>query len=574
MTQSSVLKIYEIFRSRKIASTFFILTNRELHKVNQKMYVKILQGYVYKNDTIRIISEDEGSGIEFEVVEEEIDEEDMLYDYNDYIYTKYNLLPFLTDTLPYQNKIIDILPDSVTPKLTGRILYKTRINNTTASQYLFFILKINDELIKAIVWKENLKYSSLNVGDCVAITKFRVGKGYPAQGHIEFNEFSEMAFFNIKEISINEMYKLEDIGPETSLKIENEPEFYNISGFISYRSVLNRRHHHGYSEYYLLNVDNKQVMLFYNSDLDFYDIEAGNKIEINNLRRIQRKKSTIFVSTIFTQFKYENIAEYDEFCSSFLYETPIKRKNDEIDEDIKRKKRKDSVANMTNEDMTHSMDEGTVMLNLEIITPEPKNNDNKNLAQEIYKIKNETLSIPSNEHKICSKQSGNSCRENEGNVSNEKNFIDGAYGFLPDSIFQDDEKAIVIDNKNISATPFFVPKKIRLEDLEECANKLVINESDKFIVEVKILDVVDLRESNGYCVNYIDTNCIKKQFPLTVQVENDFSFYIFDNFFTGEKNDLHDKIYDCIGKECNVIIHLFKATIDHVIFSISDIQIK
>lgn len=108
--------------------------------------------------------------------------------------------------------------------------------------------------------------------------------------------------------------------------MEDTTFFYSVSGFIKYRSVLNRRNHHGLVEYYLLSVGDKKVMLFYNSDLEFYNIEAGNRIEITNLRMLTRKGETFYISTVFTQFKYENITEPNELCSTFLHETPIKRK--------------------------------------------------------------------------------------------------------------------------------------------------------------------------------------------------------------------------------------------------------
>ena len=88
MTENTYLKVLEIFRSKKIPSTFFILTKKDLYKVNQNLYAKILQGYVYKYDIIYITDNNKENGIKFETVENgtESDTSEFKYDYTFTIY--------------------------------------------------------------------------------------------------------------------------------------------------------------------------------------------------------------------------------------------------------------------------------------------------------------------------------------------------------------------------------------------------------------------------------------------------------------------------------------------------------
>lgn len=563
MTENTYLKVLEIFRSKKIPSTFFILTKKDLYKVNQNLYAKILQGYVYKYDIIYITDNNKENGIKFETVENgtESDTSEFKYDYLDYIYHKYTLLPFITDTLPYYDKEVDFLPESIKPVISGKIIYKTRINVTNTSQYLFFILETDNELFKIIIWKENLKYSSLNVGDFIGITKFRAGKGYPPQGHIEHNEFSEMGFFNVKELTVHELFKLPGLNTKETFK--NIEHFKNISGFIKYRSVLNRKSNHGYSEYYLLMVEDVKVVLFYNSDLNFYNIEAGNRIEITNLRQITRQNATFYISTIFTQFKYEDINEFNELCSTFLHETPYKRKHEDIFEDDTQQKRSKnscmndkntdleintSLINLSNEDVMHLIDDNTVTVNLEVVTP-----DTKMSPDIIENIKSQ---------------------KQNNTILSENTFIESAFGFLPDSFDDFEESFDIINSQKFTLTHFFCPKQIKLEELETYCNRLVINESDKFLISAKIKDINDHKEFSDYYISYVNTNCIENQYPITINIENYKDFFLFENFFAKECDDVYKNISTCIGRECDIILHVFRASIDLVIYNVSNIRFK
>ncbi|KAK6089965.1 hypothetical protein P3W45_001011 [Vairimorpha bombi] len=594
-----IYKVFDIFRSRTLPNTFLILVHDNLLKVNTSMYEKLLKGYVYKYDTIKIIEEDKGSGIIFEIVEDKCDDT-LSYQYLDYIYNKYNLLPFLTDTLPYYQEEVEKISNTNKNGLVGRIKYKTRINHKNNKYYLFYILQIDDELVKGMIWKENFRYSSLKINDEVLITKYRQSKGYLNQGHIENNEFSELSYFDIREITITELYLINEKGGEKdginkgsmnkgsinkgnmnkgsinkesmneesinkesinkesmneesmneeSMNEESMNEesinkgsmnkkdgnnfdkiFSDISGVIKYRSVLNRRNHYGYSEYYLLNVEDKKIILFYNSDLDFYKIEAGNKIKIRNLKETNRNGFIFYISTIFTQFEYENINEMDERCSTFLYES-----------DIKRVKKEDNTIDGANTDFS---------------------NDN----------------MTNDESRI---------RRNQNDSSN---MVDNSELFDDININNDDIRQILNDSSVVINLEITTPSKRKIEineenvfkyiekELESFCNKLVINESDKFIVEGRVQSIEKFNEE--YSIRYIDTGDIKEQYPIIVNIENNISFYIFGNFFTGEveyedliKNIPCD-IKECEDQEFIFILHVFRASIEHVIYSISGMYKK
>jgi hypothetical protein len=637
-----IYKVFDIFRSRTLPNTFLILVHDNLLKVNTSMYEKLLKGYVYKYDTIKIIEEDKGSGIIFEIVEDKCDDT-LSYQYLDYIYNKYNLLPFLTDTLPYYQEEVEKISNTNKNGLVGRIKYKTRINHKNNKYYLFYILQIDDELVKGMIWKENFRYSSLKINDEVLITKYRQSKGYLNQGHIENNEFSELSYFDIREITITELYLINEKGGEKdginkgsmnkgsinkgnmnkgsinkesmneesinkesinkesmneesmneesmneeSMNEESMNEesinkgsmnkkdgnnfdkiFSDISGVIKYRSVLNRRNHYGYSEYYLLNVEDKKIILFYNSDLDFYKIEAGNKIKIRNLKETNRNGFIFYISTIFTQFEYENINEMDERCSTFLYESDIKRVKKE-DNTIDGANTDFSNDNMTNDESRirrNQNDSSNMVDNSELFDDININND------DIRQILNDSSVVINLEITTPSK------RKIEINEENVFKYIESGYGFLPDSLDTYKDKEENINNKKYTNSFFFPPKKVSLEELESFCNKLVINESDKFIVEGRVQSIEKFNEE--YSIRYIDTGDIKEQYPIIVNIENNISFYIFGNFFTGEveyedliKNIPCD-IKECEDQEFIFILHVFRASIEHVIYSISGMYKK
>ncbi|EOB12860.1 hypothetical protein NBO_353g0002 [Nosema bombycis CQ1] len=266
----------------------------ELKKAKTSLAEKLRKGEIFKGDFV-IIKDETSEGVDMEVCEEEGEAYDGVLNYVEYIYGAEKYLPFLNDTLPYCETPIESVPaqkvsssthssnntifhhslNAIPNPLIGKVVYKTRINYTNLKYYFFMILQINNELLKVFIWRENIKYSALKVGDIVGLQKYRVSKGYQGLSCLDYNRFSEAAYFDTKEVTGIELVKF-----DTEIDCKAKSFLPSIEGFISYKSVLTRRNHGGLDEYYLLVVNNEPVVLFFNSDLKFYEIEAGNYIKI------------------------------------------------------------------------------------------------------------------------------------------------------------------------------------------------------------------------------------------------------------------------------------------------------
>lgn len=573
-----IYKVFEIFRQ---STNFFILTSDGPKRVHSSLNDSICKGYIFKDDYINIdketdtgilftvvntdelskaynveakkiknnetnnnsdvIKNDENTKnekkTEVETIEDITIQENFEYNLLDYYYTTHNFLPYLTDVLPYYTNIVTTKSNSTKSK-RGIIKYKSRINLANNKAYFFYILNCDDKLIKGMIWKENFKFSYFEIGDEVEIFKYRQSKGFQNHGHIEINEFSELVYFNIDEITISEMTLVKKNNDE---KLKNNTSYeekhidllkninHTVKGVIYYTSMLNKKKGSNYLDYYLLDVENKKVILFYNSDLSFYNIEAGNIIEIKNLRKIQRSGYDLYISTIFTQFKYEIITQLKEECSSFLYED--------------NKKRKLSI-NCENEKNDSSLDEEFIKR----VKRETNENINKD-EEETYVRLNITHS----------------------SIQGNKVFIEKGFGFIPDDLDSINDCNEIIDNVSYVVHPFFIPNKISLLELEERCNKLVINESDKFILEATVLGI---EEEEDFNIEYVDSDEIKRHYPVKVTVEGNIDFYIFNNFFIPNNliEDIKTKVDESIGRRHFFIIHAFRDSIDNVLFCISEMK--
>ncbi|KAF9763274.1 hypothetical protein NGRA_1377 [Nosema granulosis] len=579
----SKFQILEIFRTPTKDFEFVLLLLKDkpqLIKVGPKSSSKLSKGQVYKNDIIKITNETP-EGIDFELVSGNAVESHSV-NIIDYIYGTEKHLPFLNDTLPYHQTSLPLCDveqlnastysynntlfynalGTLTTPLVGRIAYKTRINTTNSAAlkyYFFMILEINNELLKVVIWRENIKFSFLKVGDVIGLQKYRINKGYSGLLCLDYNRFSEAAYFDCKEVTGTDIVKFNTVLPKNNHK----SILTDIKGFISYKSVINRRCHGFLDEYYLLVVDGKPVVLFYNSDSVFYDLEAGNQIEISNLREVERAGFVFFISTIFTQIQFNKITELDEVCSSFLYEgkKPAKRQHEE---DGGNKKRKTAHNEIFSQSSEKDSTEVSFLQN-------PKDKKIADVVDE-------------NIHEVF---------ENGGALL-ANNFVEVAVGFIPDNfdsvedVFREEKE--MLNNKEYTVPMFLRPIKSTVNELKD--RELIINEVSKWLIQAELCEVdfsnfnewEEPKLNTGVCISYIENGAIKEQLPAFIKIKDDTEMicYLMPNYFTGETNlfnlynvvnkaNSYEDVISNIGKTFNFIVQSFRASDQNVLYFITGI---
>lgn len=318
--------------------------------ISSKLTDRVIKGYVFKNDFIKILQINENI-IDFEVVDQEsienfdIDNSDITFK------MPLTYLPFLTDTpiltdkieIKYTTlndnlehdklgKIYSILGNfAMTHPFYGKILYKSRIMTCkSAYPYLFFlILSSASEHIKLFFWRKNVKYfNSFKTNDIILVNKYKNTK--KKEGFLgSLNTYGEASLFDYEELQVKdefEIYKLDEdlLKEKTDINLENKKSlimsnvttmpFKKIKGAIILQSILFRKRnrlesflilHDRIIEYFIIQLKNNEdvynVVFFNNSEEAFYKIKPNDIVEITNLWKIQRANFIFYTSSLFTE---------------------------------------------------------------------------------------------------------------------------------------------------------------------------------------------------------------------------------------------------------------------------------
>lgn len=345
-----VYTVLNIFRANEHPLSFVIcvLGNcKEYYRIDRSLSDRVSKGMVFIGDRI-IIKETTSDGIVFEVVDGDSgelceSESDIEFLYSEPRKTikplanpKSGYLPYLCDILPYSN--VDVSEVKASPiykngafigryqiegqevsnirlplpsTFVAKILQKTRINvyPTSFNPFFFIIVSSNNILLKVVFWSESLKqFSNLHVGDVIMIKDYKAKKKWTMVDKVEPNTFTESAYFDVEEITAKDLVRI-----ACEKKAPLKHIFECIEGEVEYISVLMRHNCNGsLLEYVLMRVDGKMVVLFYNSDPNFYKIQCNTKINIVELRKIDRAGVEMYVSTIYTQFEIDIHENFDE----------------------------------------------------------------------------------------------------------------------------------------------------------------------------------------------------------------------------------------------------------------------
>lgn len=341
--------VLDIFRTNEEDQSFIVCVagaEREYYKIDKSLCGRVAKGMVYIGDTIEV-RELTDDGIIFTVLDPNgenkleignYQDDNFIYDGTSYIIKpsinpSVRFLPYLCDVMPYSRKPIEEMraePDKNESGFTGRykvedlyayniklplhgnfigkILHKTRINlyPNSFNPFFFVIVSSGDVMLKVVFWIESLrKYSGLRVGDIIMVKEYRRKKKWAVFDKIDVNTFTESIYFDVEEVTAKELVKIKFDKKGTVKCI-----FDKISGHIGYLSVLMRyKYNDSLMEYVLLRVGEENVVLFYNSDPEFYRIQVGSWITIYELRRMERSGFAFLISTIYTQFEIGGLPE-------------------------------------------------------------------------------------------------------------------------------------------------------------------------------------------------------------------------------------------------------------------------
>lgn len=350
----AVVNIYRIYGQNLSFIIALYSQNVEYFDVDKSLSEKVSKGMVFIGDRVAI-SEITDDGIVFEVLKDDqlgsqsaspIFENEIEFYYSGALkktipghHSKHHYLPYLCDVLPYNNipvreeRASPIFKNSVfqgkymvddvevsnikipLPNMfIAKIHQKTRISTypTSFNPFFFVIVSSNGVFLKIVFWSEHLKnFGSLKVGDVIMVKDYRIKKKWAFIDKVDFNAFTESVYFDCDEISAKDLVriKVDKKGIEKSI-------FETVEGHVEYLSVLMRYNCNGsFMEYVLIKICGRSVVLFYNSDTEFYNIRVKSKMAIKELRRVRRAGFEFYVSTIYTQFE----------LSEDLEETPTKR---------------------------------------------------------------------------------------------------------------------------------------------------------------------------------------------------------------------------------------------------------
>lgn len=338
----TVVNIYRIYGQS--LSFIIALHNKtiEYFDVDRSLSERVSKGMVFIGDRV-VISNAMDDGIIFEVLKDDqlemqnadlVLESEVQFYYTETSkkissgrYAKRHYLPYLCDVLPYNNVAVEEakaspvfknnvfqgkyvvngmevsnIRTSLPSMFIAKIHQKTRINTypTSFNPFFFIIVSSNNIFLKVVFWSEHLKdFSSLRVGDVIMVKDYRIKRKWAFIDKADFNTFTESVYFDCDEISAKDLVRIrvDKKGLEKCL-------FDTVEGCIEYLSVLMRYNCNGtLMEYVLVKIGGESVMLFYNSDTEFYSIRPKSKMRIKELRKTKRAGFEFYVSTIYTQFE-------------------------------------------------------------------------------------------------------------------------------------------------------------------------------------------------------------------------------------------------------------------------------
>lgn len=553
----TVVNIYRNFGPALIFTISLYSDIHEYFQVNKDMSDEISRGLVLIGDSI-VITERSDDGIKFKVVESPdpavlvSENESLLYKDKSTIkylpflcdvfsYCKLNKLDIVSATAIYEDKrfigkyLIDgneisNLKIPIPRQFVAKIHQKTRINMypNSYNPFFFIIASSNNILIKIVFWRESLKtYSSLNVGDVIYVKEFKHKKKLPFIDIMEYNTFTESVYFDCEEITARDISQI-SLNKQGTVKYL----FDIVEGYISYCSILKRYKCNGsLMEYILIIVDDKRVVLFYNSDDEFSKIEDGKIIKITELRKVERAGVEFYVSTIYTQFKLV------EFCDN----------NTDINTDTCNT----DINTDTNADTNNTVN---ITINLPPVNPEISGVSTKRqIADDSENIK-------------------------KSKISNSKiNHIFGAMGFIPDNFNSlkdiiDFNASENIQSRESSINLFMKPMVTSIDDMQNYLDSskqgiysLVLNESKKHIIHSTFVAY----ENDFLTIDYFENGLEKKQEARKLVLEHGFCCYAFDNYFTNEIN--LGNLERFVGQKIYFIIEAFRADLDTILYILTGI---
>lgn len=593
----TVLNIYRIYDSKSFIIALYN-TSIEYFKVAKSMSESISKGMVFVGDKVTI-KEITNDGIIFEVSCDSSENESSITQSEvDFFYSdnkkllgdlQGNFLPFLCDVLPYSNetikeekakpifkngsfigkylidkKEISNIKVPLPQSFVAKVVQKTRINlyPTSYNPFFFAIISSNDIFIKAVFWKETLKsFSSLKVGDVLMIKDYKMKKKWNAVDKIEPNTFTESIYFDVDEITVKELIKI-----KYDKKTASHNLFETIQGNVLYLSLIMRVNMNGtLMEYVLMKVNGYNVVLFYNSDPEFYKIQPGTKLILNELRKIQRAGETLYISTIFTQFEIEDENNCDK---------------EQIDDKDEAKRIKMDINDQFNEEFAECEKNIKDDSNIKKSTVEKSVFTKKEFDSEMHT--KQTTKVEKTIHstqeitKFSAKTNDTSISfsSSNNNEDSHEKMIFGAIGFIPDNFskfseaFEHQDKDIINGNE-VSLSLFFKPTAVTIDEIKN--QSLVLNEIKKFVVNTKIVEVADVECT----ISYFENNQTKTQGSFQLVLEKDFKIFVYENFFIQNTLDLRQfeisNKFTIIGKEVTLAIEGFRADENNVIYYLTGI---
>lgn len=532
-------KVYEvvnIYREYDPALSFWVALfsdSVEYFGVDKSHCEEISQGGLCIGDTIRII-ESGPDGISYRRISESPstsphrEEEPLFYrdKEKDPPHLPKHFLPFLSDTLPYCNNPLQTveaapirknghfqgkyliektevtnlkkpLPDS----FVARVHQKTRIAMSPKeyNPFFFIIVSSNNQYLKIVFWRESLRhYSSVKTGDVLYVKKYKPKRKLGLIEKLDYCTFTESMHFDCEEVTARELFKIEVADPRPW---DPPSQFQTVRGIVTYVSVLMRAtYNSSLMEYILCRVADKSIILFYNSDDNFYNIKEGVRIKIAELRPVSRAGSKVYISTIYTQFDIDE--ESDE-------EDDIRDIRDVLGGT------RDSQHTRSTRDAQGTGDaQGARSAPGRGTSPRPK----RMAVRQIF----------------------------------------GAVGYLPDYFMTKDEilessdtRERVLD-REVLVNLFMRPAIGTIEDIQK--ESLIANETRKHLIYSTL---VSIREST-LTIDYTDHGMVKKQPSWVIQLDDGFECHYFENFFIYDSYG-PDDFQEFIGKKVYFVIESFMA---------------
>lgn len=600
MEEYEILEIYREISSKGIYDfKMFLFDGKKIavKKVSDKMKTRVKKGMCFKHDWIKVQEDDDG--IVFESTDpkgysyaslygREFDsnicltirgkentiglhdgKEPMLESSHDPSgfhpcealgeFPEKVFLPFLNDTLPYSSLEIPIAKDDLSndikdnfneassvdspraaakggwynrnphkSQIVGWVLYKTRMSSVTYTRkYPYYFF---------ILLTYSLDFIKVFVwGEDLPYSSMKVGDSICLTKCRKKPIIEGPPVVEHNRFTEARYFLCKEVSAKEMFKIkldkcqEIPPSiFAEAFGKIEYLSVLNRRSVGYLEEYYLVRMGEYKVLLFYNSSREFYEIEVGKYVRITNLRTSKRGRSEFYVSTIYTQIEFKDMVD-----------GLSKRKLHDDEEDNRRRSR--MAVNFE-----ESEDEGDFL----------------------EKKREEPLKC---------------------------NLIFGAVGYVPDD-FANIEEMYLSRREKISGemceiVPFMAPLEINLKNIHYEIEKLVLNESKKYIVDAILVDVdfsnFIFDESptliDGTSVTYFSNWARTQQLPGYISICNEVTVvvYLFNNFWMDEF-DLEslyklggcsslEELRNMRGKEMRFVIDAFRASEETVIFYLTKV---